>query len=208
MGPPGAGKGTQAKRLVDRFGLAHLATGDILRSEVREGTDLGKQAKSFMDKGDLVPDDLINSMMTTHIEKSLERGFLLDGYPRTLAQAGVVDGFLSEKGVELEAVFNIQVSDDSLVDRIVNRISCGKCGAVYNLKTSPPEKEGVCDRCGADGLKGRADDNEDTVRNRLKVYRESTEPVISHYREAGKLQEVDGDRSIDDVQAEIVQQLS
>lgn len=200
MGPPGAGKGTQAKHLVEEFGIAHLSTGDILRSEVANGTELGETAKSYMDKGALVPDDVMNAMIGEHVLKHRSDGFLLDGYPRTLDQASCIDGFFSDKEIRLDGVLNIKVDDGLLVDRIVNRISCGNkgCGAVYNSKSRPPAKEGVCDECGA-ALKSRSDDDAEKLKTRLENYREKTEPVVGHYRSKGLLHEVSGEGAIDAV---------
>ena len=200
MGPPGAGKGTQAKHLVDEFGIAHLSTGDILRSEVANGTELGESAKGYMDKGALVPDEVMNAMIGEHILQHREGGFLLDGYPRTLDQASCIDGFFSDKEIRLDGVLNIKVDDDLLVDRIVNRVSCGSrgCGAVYNLKSRPPSKEGLCDECGS-ALKSRSDDDAEKLKTRLENYRQKTEPVVGHYRGQGILHEVSGEGSIDEV---------
>ncbi len=204
MGPPGAGKGTQAKMLCQRFGLVHLATGDILREEVRAGTDLGKSAKSYMERGDLVPDSLINEMMQVHMGRNLATGFLLDGYPRTRPQAEEVEAFLAGKRASLGAVLRIEVDEESLIERIVHRVSCQACGAVYNRRTRPPRVEGRCDACQG-ALKGRSDDTEETIRNRLKVYRGETEPVVGYFRERGlEVQDVDGNAAIDSVQAALV----
>lgn len=199
MGPPGAGKGTQAKHLVEAYGIAHLSTGDILRSEVANGTELGATAKGYMDKGDLVPDAVMNAMIGEHILQHRADGFLLDGYPRTLDQAACIDQFFSEKEIRLDGVLNIKVDDELLVDRIVNRISCAGCGAVYNSKSRPPAQEGVCDECGGRELKSRSDDDAEKLKNRLEAYRQKTEPVVGHYREKGILREVAGDAGIGEV---------
>jgi adenylate kinase len=205
MGPPGAGKGTQAKLLVERFGLAHLSTGDILRSEVRQGSALGKKAKGYMDAGDLVPDALMNEMIGEHIQRSRPTGFLLDGYPRTIPQAEAIDEYLASHQIVLDGVLNVRVEDDLLVDRIVNRASCA-CGEVYNLKTRPPRKPGRCDVCGAK-LQVRADDDVETLKNRLRAYREKTEPVVGYYRSRGVLRDVSGEGAIDAVHAALVEEI-
>lgn len=205
MGPPGAGKGTQAKLLVDRFGLAHLSTGDILRGEVREGSDLGAKAKGFMDAGELVPDSLMNEMIGAHIQRSLSTGFLLDGYPRTIPQARAIDEYLADHEISLDGVLNVKVDDDLLVDRIVNRASCA-CGEVYNLKSRPPKVAGVCDACGK-ALAVRADDDVATLENRLRAYRDKTEPVVDHYRARGMLREVSGEGAIDAVHSALVEEI-
>lgn len=203
MGPPGAGKGTQAKLLVDHFGFAHLATGDILRAEVKGGTDLGKQAKAFMDRGDLVPDSLINAMIGAHIQKSLAKGFLLDGFPRTVPQAEAIDDYLSEHEIPIDAIFNIQVDQDLVVDRIVNRITCVGCGAAFHAVSNPPKEEGICDHCGGKTQR-RADDEESKIRNRLNEYNTKTQPVVDYYRgKTGLVQDVDGQRAIEAVQEEL-----
>lgn len=198
MGPPGAGKGTQAKHLVEEFGIAHLSTGDILRAEVANGTELGETAKGYMDKGALVPDEVMNAMIGEHILQHRSDGFLLDGYPRTLDQASCIDGFFSDKEIGLDGVLNIKVDDELLVDRIVNRISCAECKAVYNAKSNPPSEEGVCDECGA-ALSSRSDDDAEKLKTRLENYRQKTEPVVGHYRDQGLLREVSGEGSIDEV---------
>lgn len=207
MGPPGAGKGTQAKLLVEKYGLVHLSTGDILRAEVKAGSDLGKRAQDFMQSGALVPDELMNEMVGEHVQASQEQGFLLDGYPRTLPQAEAIDTWLGEHSIQLDGVLNIQVDDGLLVGRIVNRISCHGCGAVYNRETNPPEQEGVCDKCGSTELEGRNDDDAETLKNRLSAYREKTEPVVGHYQAQELVHHVDGSREIQDVHRALVGQI-
>lgn len=197
LGAPGAGKGTQGALLVDRRGMARIATGDLLRDAVRRGTALGQKAKGYMDAGELVPDDVILGL----VRETIERGgdFVFDGFPRTAGQAAALDTLLDESGAKLDAVVVVDVPDDVLVRRISGRRSCPECGAVYNVYFQPPEQEGICDRCGA-SLTQRADDTEDTVQRRLAVYREQTEPLIRHYRDAGvPVVTVDGDRDVEEV---------
>ena len=199
LGPPGAGKGTQAKALADKLRVPHVSTGDMLREAVREGTALGLKAKAVMDRGDLVSDELLTGIVKERLSKAdCERGFILDGYPRNLNQAGILDGLLSELGKEGVLALELEVPDEVIVSRLSSRRSCPGCGAVYNLVTSPPKKEGVCDTCGK-GLALRDDDKEDVIRERLRVYHEKTAPLSNRYREMGRLEAVSGDRSSDKV---------
>lgn len=209
LGPPGVGKGTQAKLLCDSRSLRHVATGDLLRSAKREGTDLGRKAQAFMDRGELVPDAIIIGM----VEELLagldpDAGVVLDGFPRTVPQAAALDGVLAGLGRRVDRVLVLTAPDDVLVKRITGRRSCPSCGSVYNVHFSPPEKEGVCDRCGA-SLTHRADDTPETVQNRLDVYREQTAPLIAFYEgaESGVVH-VDGDQPMDAVQAGLASALS
>lgn len=198
FGPPGAGKGTQAKVIMDRFGIPQISTGDLLRNEVRKNTDLGLKAKSYMDRGDLVPDDVVIGMLRDRISKEdCRNGFILDGFPRSLSQAKALDRI-----VELDAVINIDVDESRLIERITGRRMC-KCGATYHIKFNPPEKEDICDKCGGE-LYQRDDDKEETVKQRIGVYREQTEPLLDFYSEKGILKTVDGNRSIDAISEEIV----
>jgi adenylate kinase len=205
MGPPGAGKGTQAKLLVSRFGLCHLSTGDILRNEVKLGTDLGIRAHMFMTRGALVPDELVDAMVEDHIHANREQGFLLDGFPRTLSQAVAMDKYFAEHSLSLTGVVNIRVDDELLVHRIVNRLTCSACGAVFNRKTRPLKTEGICDLCGSSSIKGRSDDDAQTLKKRLVAYREKTEPVLAHYGESGLVREVDGVGEIAEVHDALVE---
>ena len=196
LGAPGAGKGTQGALLEERLGMGRIATGDLLREAVRQGTPLGRQAKSFMDAGELVPDDVILGLVR---EAAAAGDSVFDGFPRTTAQAEALDALLAEEGQKIDAVVVVDVPDDLLVRRIAGRRSCPACGAVYNVHLQPPRVEGVCDRCGSK-LTQRADDTEETVHRRLQVYREQTEPLIDYYREQGTpLHTIDGTRPVDEV---------
>jgi adenylate kinase len=204
FGPPGAGKGTQAKRLEERHGVVQLSTGDMLRAAAEAGTELGKEAQSIMDAGHLVPDDLIIAMIADRIEQpDSDGGFVLDGFPRTVAQAKALDAMLAEKERTIARVVAMEVDEDAMVERITGRFSCAKCGAGYHQKFQRPKLDGVCDRCGATEFVHRADDNEETVRSRLATYRERTAPLLPYYRERNVLRMVDGMASIDEVARQI-----
>jgi len=192
LGPPGSGKGTQAEKLNDDLGLIRLSTGDMLREAVRDQTELGKMAKEYMDKGALVPDDVVIGLMKEKIT-SFKEGFVLDGFPRTVQQADALSEF-----VDIDHVINLDVDDEELVSRLTKRRSCPDCNVVYHLLYKPPMKDGVCDKCGA-GLYQRSDDTEETVRARLKVYRESTFPLIEYYNKKGKLVDIDGSGDINEI---------
>ncbi|MDR2866414.1 MAG: adenylate kinase [Methanomassiliicoccaceae archaeon] len=189
LGPPGCGKGTQAEKLNDDLGLIRLSTGDMLREAVRNGTELGKMAKTYMDSGGLVPDDVVIGLMKEKIS-TIKEGFVLDGFPRTVQQAEALDEF-----VDIQHVINFEVSDDELVKRLTSRRSCPDCNVVYHMIYKPPMKDGICDKCGAT-LYQRSDDTEETVRARLKVYRENTFPLIEYYDKKGILLNIDGEGSI------------
>lgn len=200
IGPPGAGKGTQARYLAEKYRLAHISTGDILRENRKQGTELGKQAAAYMDSGKLVPDDLIVSMVA---EKLLgDGGFVLDGFPRSEVQAQLLDRMLSKTGHPINRVILLEVADDALVERLSLRRSCPTCQRTYHLKANQPKKEGVCDIDDAP-LVQRPDDKEDVIRNRLKVYHEQTEPVLRHYSTAPGVVQVDGLLPIDQVQRQV-----
>ena len=204
LGPPGAGKGTQAQRLVESHGIPQLSTGDMLRAAVSSGSDIGKRAKAVMDAGRLVSDEIVNQIVSDRIdEEDCRRGFVLDGYPRTLAQADAVEEILSAKNSGLDAVIEIRVDDDILVERIAGRYTCAKCGAGYHDKHLRPEREGICDRCGSTVFKRRPDDNAETLRTRLMAYYKETSPLIGYYYAKGLLHVVDGMRDIDAVTARI-----
>ncbi|MFQ5466861.1 MAG: adenylate kinase [Kiloniellaceae bacterium] len=204
LGPPGAGKGTQAKRLVASHGLVQLSTGDMLREAVASGSELGQQAKRVMDSGQLVSDDLMIQMISDRIERpDCAGGFILDGFPRTTRQAEALDEMLARKGLSLDKVIEMAVDEDALVERIAGRFSCAECGAGYHDKFQGPKADGVCDACGGTGFKRRADDNEETVRSRLAVYRDQTLPILPYYRAKGVLKTVDGMGAIDDVTRQI-----
>ena len=203
LGAPGVGKGTQAVRLADDTGAAHVSTGDLLRAARREGTPLGRKAQGFMDAGELVPDDLILDLVREHLD-GLPAGtdILFDGFPRTIAQADGLDAVLRGVGLEVGVVVLFDAEDDVLVKRLSGRRSCPECGAVYNVHYDPPQVDGVCDRCGAD-LVHRKDDNAETVERRLEVYQEQTAPLVTHYEgHRAELVRIDGDRNPDEVYAD------
>ena len=185
MGPPGAGKGTQAANLVKEFAIPHISTGDMFRAAVKEGTELGKQAKACMDSGKLVPDAVTIGIVKERLAKpDCEKGFILDGFPRTVEQADALSKILPEIGLKLTRVLNINVPAADLIERAVGRRICKKCGATYHIKFNPTKVEGVCDECGGD-LYQRADDSEATMKNRLSVYEAQTKPLIDYYQKAG-----------------------
>ncbi|NLM45761.1 MAG: adenylate kinase [Firmicutes bacterium] len=207
LGPPGAGKGTQGERLVKKYKIPHIATGDIFRAAIKEGTELGLMAKDYMDQGLLVPDELVVGLVRERLaEEDTAQGFLLDGFPRTLAQAEALDAALAEMGTPLTAVINVDVGQDALVERLTGRRVCRGCGSTYHIKFNPPTVRSVCDKCGGE-LYQRSDDSVDTVRQRLEVYRRQTEPLIAYYQKQGILYTVDGSRDIDQVFAEITSYL-
>ncbi len=208
LGPPGAGKGTQAKRIEQTHGLVQLSTGDMLRATVASGGELGRQAKEIMDAGQLMPDDLMVAMISERIDQpDCANGFILDGFPRTSAQAEALDAMLGEKGLKLDSVIEIKVDEEALVGRITGRFTCASCGAGYHDTFQRPEVEGVCDRCGASEFVRRDDDNEETVRSRLDAYRSQTVPILPYYAERGVLQGVDGMAEIDAVTRQIEEAL-
>jgi adenylate kinase len=204
LGAPGAGKGTQAKFIVEKYDIPQISTGDMLREAVAKGTELGRKAKEFMDEGKLVPDDIVIGIVKERLkQKDCERGFILDGFPRTIAQAEALDKIMEEMGKKIDAVINISVPEEEVVRRIVNRRICRKCGAIYHLIYDPPKNSAVCDRCGGE-LYQRDDDREEVVRQRFAVYRRSTEPLIDYYRKKGILYDIDGRKDIRGVKAEIL----
>jgi len=207
FGPPGAGKGTQAKFISEEFNIPHISTGDILRENVREGTPLGKKAKAYMDKGALVPDELLIDLIKERLQKpDTRRGFLLDGYPRTPAQAKALDVILDDVNKKLDAVVNIDVGANELVRRLGGRLTCRKCQASYHIKSNPPKVPGVCDQCGSE-LYQRADDTEAAIKNRIAVYNKQTQPLIDYYKKKGLLIDIDGEREIDEVRSDIMKAL-
>jgi len=206
IGPPGSGKGTQAVRVAGELGIKHLSTGDILREAVKEETELGLKAKSFMEQGALVPDELMLELIATELDKLDGKGWILDGYPRTLPQAEALEKMLDERGESIDKVLLIDVDPEVIVKRLTSRRVCPSCNAVYNLETLKPKVEGKCDKCGAE-LIIRPDDTEETVRNRLKVYEEQTAPVVEFYRNRGNLVPVKGEGSIEEITAEILRVL-
>ncbi|MHB1170758.1 MAG: adenylate kinase [Longimicrobiales bacterium] len=209
FGPPGAGKGTQGALLAERYGLYRLSTGDMLREAVRSGSELGQRAQGIMASGELVPDDLILAMVReVMVSDTAAKGVVFDGFPRTQAQAQGLDTLLEGLARPLTAVLVLRVEDDVIVRRLSGRRACTNCGAVYHVETDPPEKDGICDRCGS-SLVQRPDDAPETIRRRLAVYREQTQPVLAHYRATGTpVHEIDGDRPIDVVQADLAELLS
>jgi len=207
LGPPGAGKGTQAKMLTERFGIPQISTGDILRAAVKEGTPMGVKAKSFMDAGALVPDEVVVGIVRERLQKEdCAAGFILDGFPRTVPQADALKDSLAELGKELDAVVSLEVDTEALVERLTGRRTCRDCGKGYHVKFDPPATEGKCDACGGE-LFQRDDDREETIRKRLEVYREQTSPLVDYYRAGGMLIAIDGMQEIEAVQKGILEEL-
>ena len=200
LGPPGAGKGTQAARIVAKHGIPHLSTGDMLRAAVAAGTPVGQKAKAVMDAGGLVSDEIVIGIVADRIEEAdARKGFILDGFPRTLAQAEALDRMLAERKLRIDRVIEMQVKDEALVERITGRFACAKCGAGYHDRFQRPKKDGVCDACGGREFTRRADDKEETVRARLAAYHAQTAPLLPYYRAKGTLRTVDGMAAIDRV---------
>ncbi len=206
LGAPGAGKGTQCKNIVARYGLLHLSSGDILRDERAAGTELGKKAQSYMDSGVLVPDEIIIEMMTEAIRKAPAAGFLLDGFPRTVNQAVELAESLAGNEMKIDVVLNLQIDDDVVAKRMTGRRSCPKCGAVYHIENLKPKVEGLCDNDGVE-LVQRPDDSPEVVANRLKTYHQQTEPLVDYYRNNGTVYDFDADRSPDEISASIFERL-
>ncbi|SHE71589.1 adenylate kinase [Caloramator proteoclasticus] len=203
LGPPGAGKGTQAKLIVQKYNIPHISTGDIFRKNIKEMTPLGIKAKEYIDKGQLVPDELTVEIVKDRIkEDDCKNGFLLDGFPRTVAQADALNDVLSELGTKLDYVINIKVDENNLIERLSGRRVCPKCGASFHVVFNPPKVEGVCDYCGAEVVQ-RADDSEETVKNRLSVYNKQTQPLIDYYMKNGLIKNINGEQDINDVFEEI-----
>lgn len=198
LGPPGAGKGTQAQRLIERHGIPQLSTGDMLRAAVAAQSEIGLKAKAVMDAGNLVSDDIVNAIVSERIDQDdCAKGFILDGYPRTLNQADAVEAMLERKGLSLDHVIEMKVDDDILVRRVSGRFSCANCGAVYHDEDKQPKVAGVCDVCGATEFKRRPDDNAETMRTRLRSYYRDTSPLVGYYHCKGTLRGVDGMQPID-----------
>ena len=204
LGAPGAGKGTQAKMIAAKYGIPHVSTGDIFRANIKNGTELGKEAKSYMDKGALVPDELtVHILLDRVAQDDCAKGYVLDGFPRTIPQAEVLDAELTKLNDKIDFAINVDVPDENIVRRMSGRRSCPSCGATYHIVHIPPKQEGVCDKCGA-ALVQRDDDKEETVKNRLKVYHEQTQPLIDFYEKKGVLKNVDGTVDSEEVFAAIV----
>ncbi|MEE9555336.1 MAG: adenylate kinase [candidate division Zixibacteria bacterium] len=203
LGAPGSGKGTQAKKLCEKLDLAHISTGDILRKAIKDETELGKNAKRYVDGGELVPDDIILKMIKEELTGS-DSGFIFDGFPRTFAQAEGLEKLLGEMGMNIDRVINLLVDDQVIIARLVARRLCKSCGFEYNSKTRPPKQEGLCDHCGGE-LFQRSDDNAEVINNRLNVYREKTKPIEEFYRARGLLLDVDGGKGFEEVFESIVE---
>lgn len=203
FGPPGVGKGTQAAAIRERIGVPHIATGDMLRAAMKDGSQLGHKVRAVVERGGLVPDEVVGEIMAARLAQPDARdGFLLDGFPRTLAQAAMLDRVLQERGVALDGVINIAVAEPEIVDRITGRLTCGSCGAVYHSRYRRPRTDGVCDRCGG-LLQARSDDTREAVEARLRVYHEQTAPLIARYEKTGLMRTIDGRGTPDEVYGRI-----
>ncbi len=202
LGPPGSGKGTQAKILSKEMGLSHISTGDLLREAVKNNTPLGQKAREYMERGELVPDDIIISLIEEVMPK--EGGFILDGFPRTIPQATALEDMLKRNGKELSKVILFEISEDVVVDRISGRLTCSQCGALYHIKYNPPKEDLICDLCGSKLIQ-REDDKEEVIRRRFKVYQEQTQPLIAFYRERNKLFSLDATQSVEEISKKIIE---
>ena len=204
LGPPGAGKGTQAVKIIEKYNIPHISTGDIFRKNISEGTRFGKKAKEYMDKGELVPDSLVIEIATDRLtEDDCKNGFLLDGFPRTVEQAVALDAFLGEHGKKIDHVLDIDVPKEELMTRLIGRRVCKNCGATYHVTNMPPKIEGICDKCGGE-LMQRADDTESTVENRIEVYNKQTKPLLNYYDKLGNIAHLDGSIGLEKLFAQIV----
>ena len=204
LGAPGAGKGTQAKKIAAQYSIPHISTGDIFRANIKNNTELGQKAKTYMDKGELVPDSLVvDLIMDRFKEADCANGYVLDGFPRTIPQAEALDNALKANGEKVDFAINVEVPDENIINRMSGRRACVGCGATYHIKYNPRKVEGVCDACG-EKLILRDDDKPETVKNRLSVYHEQTQPLIDYYNKAGVLAEVDGTKDMEDVFKDIV----
>ena len=205
LGAPGAGKGTQAKKIAEKYSIPHISTGDIFRANIKNGTELGKKAKTYMDQGLLVPDELVCDLVVDRVQQDdCKKGYILDGFPRTIPQAESLDAALSRLGEAVDYAINVEVPDENIVKRMGGRRACVGCGATYHLVYAAPKKEGICDNCGAE-LILRDDDKPETVQKRLGVYHEQTQPLIDYYTKKGILKEVDGTMDMGDVFKAIVE---
>jgi adenylate kinase len=208
LGPPGAGKGTQAKMLVETYDIPQISTGDILRGAVKEGTELGKEAKGYMDAGKLVPDSVVIGIVEHRLQlPDCEKGYMLDGFPRTVPQAAALDEMLTNLSSEIDHVVSIEVDNEELIERLTGRRTCRECGAGFHVMFDPPEQEGVCDSCGGE-LYQRDDDNVETVTSRLDVYQAQTLPLIDYYQQQGKVRPIDGVGEIKEIFGRVTQVLS
>ena len=204
LGAPGAGKGTQAKMIAEKYGIPHVSTGDIFRANIKNGTELGMEAKKYMDQGQLVPDELTVKILLDRVaQDDCKNGYVLDGFPRTIPQAEVLDKALTELGDAIDFAIDVNVPDENIVKRMSGRRACLSCGTTYHIEHIPPKKEGICDKCGQE-LVLRDDDKPETVLNRLKVYHDQTQPLIEYYKKAGVLAEVDGTLDMEEVFQAIV----
>jgi adenylate kinase len=206
LGAPGAGKGTQCKRIVSRYSLVHLSSGDILRSERAAGTELGKKAQQFMDSGGLVPDELVVEMMAGAIREADQYGFVLDGFPRTVKQAAELDKQLAAQNQTVDSVLNLEVDDETIFSRMTGRRSCPKCGAVYHIENLKPKQEGLCDNDGAELIQ-RPDDSLEVVRNRLETYHRQTKPVVDYYKNNSTVYDLNANKDVDEVSSLIFEKL-
>jgi adenylate kinase len=209
FGTPGVGKGTQAHILAEKYHVAHLSTGDMLRAAIKDGTPLGMEAKKYMDKGELVPDDVMIRMIEEILSsESAKAGFILDGFPRTVKQAEALSEMLERNHQTLDRVLNFCVEEEEVVKRLSGRLTCGSCGTIYNKFYKPTKVAGICDNCGSSDLRQRVDDQEETVRQRLRVYHQSTEPVLAYYRERHMTTDIDASKSVPDVTAEVLKAIN
>ena len=203
LGAPGAGKGTQAKLIAEKYGIPHISTGDIFRANIKEGTELGKEAKQYMDKGELVPDELTVRILLDRVGRDdCKNGYVLDGFPRTIPQATVLDNEVAKLGETIDYAIDVEVPDENIIRRMGGRRACPKCGATYHVEHIPPKKEGICDTCGSE-LVLRDDDKPETVKSRLEVYHKQTQPLIDHYSKQNILRTVDGTKNMKEVFANI-----
>ena len=207
LGAPGAGKGTQAEKIAEKYQIPHISTGDIFRANIKNGTELGKKAKTYMDQGLLVPDELVVDLVVDRVQQEdCKKGYILDGFPRTIPQAEALDAALSANGEKIDYAVNVEVADENIINRMAGRRACLNCGATYHVVTIPPKEEGICDKCGSE-LVLREDDKPETVKKRLDVYHDQTQPLIEYYTAEKILVEVDGTKDMAEVFGDIVKVL-